>query len=420
MLHSRRKFLASISAASAATAGLVSLSPLAPRFLLRAAAYGAETDAGKPAGERILVVVQLTGGNDGLNTVIPYADETYRKLRPSLRIGAEQVLKIDGALGLHPSLSGFQTLLDDRRLAIVQGVGYPNPNRSHFESMDIWHTARTDLASRSTGWLGRAFDHDAGRLSAAADPPALHLGGEVQPLALAARDATTPSIRSLDQFRLETGGSDQTREAIARGTSLPRPAENDLLAYVQTRATSALAVSRRIEASGQEYKSAAAYPGSSLAEKLRRVAQLIDAGLATRVYYVSLDGFDTHSDQQAAHAALLAQVGGALAAFAEDLAAQGQLDRVLTLVFSEFGRRVDENASRGTDHGAAAPLFLVGSKVQPGLLGRHPSLSDLADGDVRFHTDFRSVYASVLDQWLGWPAEAILGERFPRAEVLKA
>jgi uncharacterized protein (DUF1501 family) len=246
------------------------------------------------------------------------------------------------------------------------------------------------------------------------------LGEEVQPLALAARDVSSPSIRSLEQFRLETGGDDRQRSAIQSAASAPRGDGSNLLKFVQTRAVSALEVSRRIEASAGGRRSSAKYPESPLAGKLSRVAQLIDAGLATRVYYVALDGFDTHSDQEAAHAGLLEQLGSALAAFADDLAARGQLDRVLTLVFSEFGRRVEENASRGTDHGAAAPLLLVGSRVKPGLIGKHPRLDDLADGDLKFHTDFRSVYASVLSQWLGWPAAPVLGEGFTPADVLLA
>ena len=173
-----------------------------------------------------------------------------------------------------------------------------------------------------------------------------------------------------------------------------------------------------MQASGTGYKTTVNYPGSPLAQKLRNIAHLIDAGLTTRVYYVSIDGFDTHSDQAGAHASLLDQVGGALAAFAEDLAGHGQLDRVMTLVFSEFGRRLQENASRGTDHGAAAPVFLVGSKVKSGLVGKHPSLDDLDDGDVKFHTDFRSIYAALLEKWLGWPAAPILGDMWKPAECL--
>ena len=408
----RRKFLAAASAA--ASCGLVSLSPHAPRFLLEAAAAGAEMP-----GDKILVVVQLSGGNDGLNTVIPYKDEVYRRRRPSLALGDDRVLKVEGDIGLHPSLTGMATLLENRQLAIVQGVGYPNPNRSHFESMDIWHTAHTQPQDRAAGWLGRAFDARRDALAQSADPPAMHLGAEDQPLALAARDVPSPSIRSLDQFKLETGGNDRQRDAIVAAAKAPRGGASDLLKFVQTRATSALDVSRRIEASAKDYKTPVTYPGSDLAQKLKRIAQLIDAGLATRVYYVAIDGFDTHSDQRDAHAGLLAQLGGALAAFAEDLQAHMQLDRVLTLVFSEFGRRVEENASRGTDHGAAAPLFLVGNRVKSGLVGKHPRLDDLQDGDVKFHTDFRSVYAAVLEKWLGWPAAPILGEGFAPAIVFQ-
>lgn len=413
---SRRKFLAAVSAAAAAsTSGLIPLTPRVPGFLLESAAYGAEK-----AGERILVVVQLSGGNDGLNTVIPYTDEIYRKKRPSLAVGDGGVLKIGGGMGLHPNLTGFNTLLENRQLAILQGIGYPNPNRSHFESMDIWHAARTAANDRKLGWLGRAFDARAAEFAAAGDPPAMHLGEEVQPLALTSRDVPSPSIRSLDQFKLETGGNDQLRTAIQTAASAPRAGSNDLLKFVQTRTTSALEVSRRIEASGQNYKTTVAYPGTPLAEKLKRIAQLIDAGLGTRVYYVALDGFDTHSDQSATHAGLLQQLGGAVAAFTEDLQAHGQLDRVATLVFSEFGRRVEENASRGTDHGAAAPVFVIGNQVRSGLIGKHPSFTDLEDGDVKFHTDFRAVYAALLENWLGWPAAPILGDGFKPADILKA
>ncbi len=411
MTTSRRRFLSPVSAVTAG--GLAALSSRAPRFLLESAAYGAETK-----GEKILVVVQLSGGNDGLNTVIPFGEEKYKKSRPSLAIdGAGGVVKIENGYGLHPSLRACEKLLENRQLSILQGIGYPNPNRSHFESMDIWHTAHTK-PSRESGWLGRCFDAHKDTLAKAIDPPGMHLGEEVQPLALAARDLPAPSIRSLEQFRLETGGDDQQRNVITSATAAPRAAGNDLLKFVQTRATSALDLSRRMQASGSGYKTAVSYPETPLSQKLKNIAHLIDAGLTTRVYYVSIDGFDTHSDQAGAHASLLDQVGGALAAFAEDLAGHGQLDRVMTLVFSEFGRRLQENASRGTDHGAAAPVFLVGSKVKPGLVGKHPSLDDLDDGDVKFHTDFRSIYAALLEKWLGWPAGPILGDMWKPMECL--
>jgi uncharacterized protein (DUF1501 family) len=383
----------------------------APLFLHTTAALAAE----RP-GERLLVVVQLSGGNDGLNTVIPYADENYRKLRPSLAIDRGSVLKIDNQWGLHPRLTGLSKLLENRQLAIVQSVGYPNPNRSHFESMDIWHSANSK-PDRKTGWLGRSFDAQRSSLEASGDPPGLHLGAENQPLALAARDVHAPSVHSLSQFRLETGGDAGQRRAVEALTAAPRASAGDLLQFVQTRSTSALRVSGRLEAAVGNYRATAAYPATPLAAKLKQVAQFIDAGLGTRVYYVTLDGFDTHSNQAAAHGGLLDQLGGALAAFAEDLQSHGHLDRVATLVFSEFGRRVAENASRGTDHGAAAPVLLVGGRVHSGLIGAPPRLDDLQDGDLKFGIDFRCIYAAILERWLSWPSATILGSGFAPAEV---
>jgi len=414
---SRREFLTTLSTAGSA-AGLISLAPAAPLFLLESAALAAAQPAERP-GERILVVIQLSGGNDGLNTVVPFADEIYRRRRASLALDKNAVLKIDGSTGLHPRLTGLAALLEQGQLAIVQGVGYPNPNRSHFESMDIWHTAHRQPPSQKTGWLGRSFDAQQTQLASTADPPALHLGTETQPLALAARDVSSPSVHSLEQFRLETGGNEVQRGAIQMATSAPRADAGALLRFVQTRSTAALEISGRLEARTRNYKTPVSYPATPLAQKLRRVAQLIDAGLATRVYYVTLDGFDTHSDQAAVHGNLLEQLDGALAAFAEDLQSHAHLERVVSLVFSEFGRRVEENASRGTDHGAAAPVFLVGAGVRPGLIGKHPSLADLDDGDVKFHTDFRSVYATLLERWLGWPAAPVLGDGFRPADILR-
>jgi uncharacterized protein (DUF1501 family) len=413
---SRRRFLAQIAAASTTT-GLVALAPQVPRFLTDSAAFGVEI-AGQ--GEKILVVVQLSGGNDGLNTIIPFKDERYIKARPSLKFDENSVLKIDADTGFHPSLKGFAKLLEAQQLSIVQGVGYPNPNRSHFESMDFWHTARTEVGGdRTAGWIGRGLDARQEDWARTPDPGALHLGEEVQPLALLARAVPCPSIRSLQQFQLNVGNP-KLRQSIESAASVSRDDASDLLRFVQTRTTSALEVSRRIEAAAKEYKTPVEYPGTPLAGKLKQAAQLIDAGLSTRVYYVALDGFDTHSQQADAHSGLLLQLGDALAAFADDLQTHGHLDRVTTLVFSEFGRRLEENASQGTDHGAAAPVFLVGNQVKPGLVGKHPSTSDLDDGDVKFAIDFRTIYSALLAQWLNWPAAAILGAEYQPAEVLRA
>lgn len=399
---SRRQFLNS-------TAGVVSVSGVVPSFLFEAcaAAEGQST-------ESVLVVIQLSGGNDGLNTAVPFKNELYREARPTLAVAEDDVLKIGGELGFHPAARGLADLLEDGRLGIVQGVGYPEPNRSHFESMDIWHSCRRKGEARSDGWLGRfltATRKTAGQRKSGGDVAAVHLGPEKQPLALASQDVPVPSIKSLDRFRLNSDAA-LLRDAVAELAAAPTATDNGLLDFVQASTQSALAASRRVEAAGKSYKPAVSYPESGLAQKLRTVAQLIDAGLQTRVYYVTLDGFDTHSQQAAAHAGLLRQFSDALAAFVGDLDAHGHGDRVATLAFSEFGRRLAENASEGTDHGAAAPLFVAGNLVRTGLIGEHPGLDDLLDGDVKFHTDFRQVYAGLLTDWLKVDSGPIVGMEY--------
>lgn len=406
---SRRKFLARLAGGST----VLSLGGLVPEFLAQAALAEPAGD-----GDTILVVVQLTGGNDGLNTVVPYNHDEYRKARPKLAIPPAEVLKIDDALGFHPSARGFADLLEGGKLAVVQGVGYPNPNRSHFESMDVWHTCQRKGTPRSTGWLGRFLD--ATRQAADVDAAAIHVGFEKQPLALAAEFVRVPSFGSPETFRLQDGDSEHLGDAI-RHLANSRPGPSDpLLGYLQSSTTSALAASEQIAAALRDYDTPSPYPESELAVRLKTVAQLIDAGLKTRVYYVELDGFDTHSQQAAAHAALLRQLGDAVHAFVDDVDHHGHGDRTLVMSFSEFGRRVAENASAGTDHGAAAPMFLAGSPVRAGLAGEHPSLDDLDDGDLKFHTDFRQVYATLLDRWLGWSSGSVLGGEFKNLDLLKA
>ncbi len=406
MKTSRREFLTT----AAATSAVLAVGARPPRFLLDAAA--AEPDAGS---ENVLVVIQLTGGNDGLNTVVPYADDQYHKNRPTLAISESNVLQIDDHCGFHPSLRGFADLLEAGRLAVVQGVGYPDPNRSHFESMDIWHSCHRNKRRREYGWLGRFLDET--DRPDGQDVPALHFGGEKQPLALASQDVRVPSVRSLEQFRLQLE-DDKLKTVVDHLVSARREQSDSLLGFVQTSAESALAASRRVGTNLQDYEAKEAYPESELAQKLRIVAQLIDSGLGTRIYYTELDGFDTHSQQADAHAGLLRQLGDAVAAFINDVAAHGHANRILLMTFSEFGRRVQENASAGTDHGAAAPMFLAGGSVQSGLVGAHPRLDDLQDGDLKHHTDFRQVYATVLEQWLQCRSEPVLGNRYETLPVL--
>ncbi|MGE0760929.1 MAG: DUF1501 domain-containing protein [Pirellulaceae bacterium] len=404
----RRDFLAALSGGSA----VLSLSGAVPHFWQVAAA----AESGTPR-DTVLVVIQLTGGNDGLNTIVPFRHDAYRRARPKLAIPADQVLKIDGELGFHPAARGLADLLEAGQLAVVQGVGYPEPNRSHFESMDIWHTCQRKTGSaRTTGWLGRYLD--ATQHLAPSDSPGLHVGPEKQPLALAAANVSTPSLASPDRFRLQGDGNERLQAAIRDLAGTTASPGDELLGFVRSTTTSALSASERIAAVLRDAASPVAYPDNELARKLKLVAQLIAAGLKTRVYYVELDGFDTHSQQPAAHAALLQQFSGAMKAFLEDIAQHGEARRVLAMAFSEFGRRVAENASEGTDHGAAAPMFLAGAPARGGLLTPHPSLDDLTDGDLRFQTDFRQVYASVLTGWLGWPSADILGGVFEPVRVL--
>ena len=405
-MTTRRDFLKSSLGSSA----VVSIGATAPQFLLRAGAADS-----KPDDETILVMVQLSGGNDGLNTVAPFSEPAYRKARPTLAVQAGDALKIDDSLGFHPAARGLADLLESNRLAIVQGVGYANPNRSHFESMDIWHTCRRKTAVRNDGWLGRFLDHT--QTQSAQNLPAIHLGHEKQPLALSSETIRVPSVTSLDRFRLKDG-NEQLRKTVTQ-IGKTTTTGNGLLGFVESSTGSALSASQQIEAASGGYKTGITYPDSGLAQKLKTVAQLIDSGLKTRIYYVTLDGFDTHSRQAPAHAALLRELSGALDAFVRDVDEHGHGDRVLTMSFSEFGRRLQENASEGTDHGAAAPAFLAGNRVKSGLIGKHPSLHDLQDGDVKFHTDFRQVYATVLDQWLGVESAPILGEKFTQVLALQ-
>lgn len=407
--YNRRRFLETTLGSSA----LLSMGLTAPAFLTRTASA-----AQSSAGDNVLVVVQLSGGNDGLNTVIPYADDAYEKNRIVLRIAKSQVLKVDSHIGLHPQMSGFHQLVEAGRLAIVQGVGYPNPDRSHFRSMDIWHTARSEVEDKRDGWLGRCLD--CSPAATGGDVPALHLGAGPLPLALASLKTAVPSIESLEGFQLRADGGALPLASLSQLAQAARPEAAELLEFMRQSTLYAYTSSREVQEVLKHEKEASGYPSFNLARKLKQIAQLIDAGLNTRIYYVSQDGYDTHANQLGGHAALLNELSASVTAFVNDLAGRGQVDRVLVLCFSEFGRRVRENASQGTDHGTAAPVFLAGGRVQPGTVGDQPSLSDLdAEGDLKFHTDFRRLYAALLEHWLGCRSEGVLGRHFEPLAVLR-
>jgi uncharacterized protein (DUF1501 family) len=412
MNPTRRSFLKTTVAGGA----LVSWGSTVPAFLSRTAA--ASPSAGQPgAKDTILVVIQLSGGNDGLNTVIPYADADYAKLRPTLKQQKSAIKKLDDHVGLHPSMDALAGLLQDRALCVVQGVGYPNPSQSHFRSMDIWQAAATD-ETLTEGWIGKALKS----LSA----PAFHLADkkESSPLALTGSPVRVPSLTSLEDFQLRTSaasGRDKAEQrSLIETVSQPGVGQAGLLDFVKRTAVNTYESSRRLQEIGKNYQPKVPYPNTGLANRLKLAAQLIDAGLGARIFYVAIDGFDTHANQQANHGNLLKEVSDAMTAFYRDLAARGHKDRLLLMTFSEFGRRAQENGSRGTDHGSAAPMLLVGGKVKPGVVGAHPSLTKLEMGNLKHHTDFRQVYAAVLERWLGVSSAPVVGGGFTPLDVFRA
>ncbi|MBI4607035.1 MAG: DUF1501 domain-containing protein [Planctomycetes bacterium] len=399
----------------------VSIAGTFPAFLAKTAAWAQGSAAGD---DRVLVVLQLSGGNDGLSTLVPYSDPAYGRARSTIRVDEGAVLKIDDRVGLHPNLKEFKGLFDEGSMAIVQGVSYPNPSRSHFESMDVWHAADRSGPRRGSGWLGRAIDSTCG--NATTPLSAVNLGGSV-PLALQGERTKPVAFQNPGSYQWRGGRGE--REAFARLNALPAEMEPEMkgpgavrpLDFLRRVASDASASSEAIRKATQAYAPKAPYPpGNRLAEDLRLVAAMIAAGLPTRVYYASLGGFDTHANQRGTHDNLMRVFSTGVAAFLKDLAAQGLAGRVLVLAFSEFGRRVKENASRGTDHGVAAPMFLFGDGVLGGIHGKHPSLTELDSGDLVMTTDFRRVYATVLDGWLGAPSEKVLGERFEPLPLLGA
>ena len=400
------------------TSSLVALGSTIPGFISRTAAQ-APIASLPGARDTILVVVELTGGNDGLNTVIPYREEAYRRLRPTLAQPADQIRRLDFAVGLHPAMTGLADLLQDHALCVVQGVGYPNPNQSHFRSMDIWQAASTD-ENANEGWIGRALRGVPGAAS-------FHLpnNNEAAPLALTGAPVRVPSITSLADFQLRVAAansSDGRRQRAIIGQSAETRGSRtagSLLDFVQRTSVNTYESSRRLQEIGRSYTPRVPYPNTRLADHLRLAAQLIDGGVGARLFYVSLDGFDTHASQAQAHSNLLRQVSDAMTAFFRDLAARGHRDRILMMTFSEFGRRARENGSRGTDHGAAAPMLLVGGRVRAGVVGAHPSLTELEAGNLRFHTDFRQVYAAILDHWLGVPSRQVLGQEFRPVDIIR-
>jgi uncharacterized protein (DUF1501 family) len=402
---------------------------------LHAQADGALTQITTGKDGPILILIQLAGGNDGLNTIVPYTNDFYYQARPTLGIKGDQVLKLSDTLGLNPAMTGFKSLFDAGRLSVVNGVGYPNPNRSHFRSTEIWQTASDEDKYLTDGWLGRYFDN----ACTGCDPTVAINIGERLPQAFSSHTPTGISLDNPASYRFMGAGLNDDEELAYRsmysggaegaqaggsvsmlsGTITLRNGQN-ALDFLERTSMDAQVSSDKIRDVAGKVKNMATYPGGGLANNLKLVARLIGGGLPTRVFYVSQGGYDTHTNQRGAQDARLKELADSIKAFTDDLTAMGEFDRVTMMTFSEFGRRVTENGSRGTDHGAAAPMFIVGSKIKSGLLGTEPSLApaDLEDGDIKYGTDFRSVYATLLQDWLKTPSLPILGRQFDTLQMI--
>lgn len=414
LMPSRRTFLKA-GAGSALGIGLAASGiPLFEGFTTRVGAAPAPLYVpGEPGGaavpgkpeDRVLVVLQLAGGNDGLNTVIPYRDPLYAQLRPTVGQKAGDVLPISDALALNPALKSLLPLWNDGKLAVVEGVEYPTPNFSHFRSMDIWMTG-DDKAVGSVGWIGHALDHLSNHPALVAaslgittpralvgmQPVNIALGNSLKDFAYKPVGKIDPGAVSaiFDYMNQTTPDSDRYAKTITRSHAVAQEAMGGVA---------------QVAAS---YTPAVKYPNSQLGAGLQTVAQMINGGVGARVLYLATGGYDTHSNQRQTHEQLLGTLGDALGAFWQDLQAHGHTDRVTLMTFSEFGRRPAENASRGTDHGSAAPLFVMGGSVRGGIYGDAPNLADLDGGNLRVQQDFRQVYAAMLGTWLGMDANSLL------------
>jgi uncharacterized protein (DUF1501 family) len=407
---------------------LVASGFLAPSFITRTAMAldGRSSVLGQVSVDQskknhILVVLQLSGGNDGINTLIPFTDPSYAQLRPTLGVAATDVLQLTDSVGLNPNLSKLKAFYDQGKMAVVQGVGYPNPNRSHFRSMDIWHSARPDTFERS-GWLGRYVA--ACQCVQDNAPPAISIGDQLNTMFWT--DTTlVPAVASIGAFSFLTDTKYKNDRTFQMQTlqNIYSQAGNwsGSESLIRRGTLQALTASDELQRVAASYQSTVTYPANNgLAGQLKTVAQVIAGNLGTRLFSVSMGGFDTHADQKGNQDKLLGQLGDALDAFMQDLANMNKQDDVTIMTFSEFGRRAKQNGSNGTDHGTAEPMFIIGNRVQGGMYGTYPSLGDLdTNGDLKFNADFRSVYAGILRDVVGADPGPILAGSFDPIAVIR-
>lgn len=366
-----------------------------------------------------LVVVQLTGGNDGINTLVPYAQQPYYDARPTLALDKNTVLPLNGDVALHPNMTELQNLYKANHVAVVQGVGYPNPNRSHYESMSIWQRASVDN-SANNGWLGRYLD-----VAKSADSTinAVNLDTLLWPAVMGDKERAM-AIGSLQAFKvypLSKRSSQPQAEAAVKALDSIQCTScqeyNNLVNAMMESGLDALTASDIVQQAAGNYQTSVTYPKNDFSNRLKLAAQIITSALKPRVVYLQIGGFDTHANQKNTQANLLKTVSDGIAAFYQDMDSKGKANDTLIMTFSEFGRRVKENGSLGTDHGTAEPMFLVGGRANGGLYGTYPSLTELDNGDLKFTVDFRQVYTTVLQDWLGADPGQVLYSQFQKLNV---
>jgi uncharacterized protein (DUF1501 family) len=371
-------------------------------------------DANDPLANRTLIVVQMAGGCDGLNTVVPYTDGNYYANRKNLGIAPEEVLQLDDRFGLHPAMGGMKALWDAGRLAIVHGVGYPNPSYSHFKAMDIWQTANPEGKDGDEGWLAKLVK---GAVDRRGHPFAGFAAGGTLPPALMSPDFPVPAVDNASSFKLLPDPR-YAVDAPARQNALVQlyggyAGSGAFGQVLQSTQQGTMDSIDQLQKAHAAYQPAVEYPKDGFSAGLKLLAETITGDLGVKVGYITIGGFDTHSNQKNQQARLLQYLGDGLKAFWDDLTAQGKADNVMIMTWTEFGRRVGENGSNGTDHGSATPQFIIGNGIKGGHWGDPVNLGDLDKGNLKFTTDFRSVYGTVMDGWLGAPAEKLLGARYP-------
>ena len=368
---------------------------------------------------RSLVVVELAGGNDALNTVIPYDDGLYYDNRTAVRIDPSQVVRLDGQLGLNPSMRPIKSLWDDGKMAVINGIGYPNPNRSHFRSMDIWHTAEPDRIA-TEGWLGRAIR----TLDPNGDNVLTGVNfGRGLPRALHCRGVPVASVGNLETYGLfpQVGEQIYRKQMLDAFARMYGGAQGGdvVMEFLGQTGSDALKGADDLKTAPAKYSSSVEYAANPLAQNLKAIAQVMFADLGTRIFYTQYGSFDTHASELDAHSRLWQDVSTGVADFMDDAAEHGRGDDFVMLLYSEFGRRIRDNGS-GTDHGSGGVAFLIGDSVAGGMHGEYPSLAeaDQLNGDLRFNNDFRSTYSTILDQWLGLEPTAIVNGQFEQMALL--